>query len=137
MGDRTCVTISVWGEDLDKFYELSEKDFGDAYDHIKTLDNGWVDLDYDEVNYAGLESLEAAAEGGCRFCGSHGRGADYEAYRFVSIGVGGIIYVPEHNGEIVAEVGFDAAGEPYIHTGSLEALRIYRSSMDVLEGLAL
>ena len=85
MGDRTSVRVEVWHEDVIKFVEILDPVM--LCEDSRGL-KSWLLFEDDEVNYAGWSELQAAAQEGCRFHGSHGSGGDYDAREFCSDGEG-------------------------------------------------
>ena len=71
MGDRTWVNITVFEEDYEEFIGIMGEP-NQVSDYPP-----FCELEYEEVNYAGWNQLDEAAQKGLRFYGSHGSGGSY------------------------------------------------------------
>lgn len=135
MGDRTWVNIEVHEEDYEKFIEILSDPT--ASDHNPPMFN----LEYEEVNYAGYDELNAAEKAGLRFKGSHGDGGEYGRSSFVCMDSNqlirrGVTYVEEtSNFGPVAQVMRLDDGRVVPDPKQIELIREYFDAMERFNSL--
>ena len=87
MSDCCFVRVCVREKDAAKFQKIFWPDTPVNHDRVPPNDGEeklFIELEYEEVNYGGVNELEEAARAGLFFFGIHHRGDDYEGEKFCS-----------------------------------------------------
>jgi hypothetical protein len=134
MGDRCFYSATVRKADLEKFTKIihgldslpqDAKTWEEVWDESSGHHQKAVELSCYEMNYAGYDENQVAAEAGCVFFGHNGAGCEYGDGAFV--GIGGKFYevAADQNGWPIAGVTREGPSE-----GDLDAIQKYHEAED-------